>query len=79
MSDVRGRTAVQRAARWGTMSAHEDTIVDAVALPTFDLDYGYDDPDDPTSVTVYAPNADDVCTTWITIDVHHAVPLEDVA
>lgn len=48
-------------------------------LPTFELGYGLDDPEDPSEVTVYAPEADALATSWITIDVGHAVPLEEVA
>lgn len=61
------------------MSSTEDVVVDAAALPTFDLDYGMDDPDEPTSVTVFDPDAEDASTTWLTMDRRHAVPLEDVA
>ena len=60
------------------MSSIEDVVVDSARLPTFDLEYGIDHPDRPASVTVYAPDADDVSTHWITIDASHAVPLEHV-
>ena len=49
----------------GALSASEDVVVDAARLPTFELDFGFDDQDEPTSVTVYAPDADDVSTSWI--------------
>lgn len=61
------------------MSSTEEAVVDAATLPTFDLDYGLDDPDDPTAVTVFDPGAEDASTTWLTMDRRHAVPLEDVA
>lgn len=61
------------------MSTTEDVVVDSARLPTFDLEYGLDDPDHPTAVTVFAPDADDVSTAWISIDAAHAVPLEYVA
>ena len=60
------------------MTSIEDVVVDSARLPRFDLEYGVDDTDRPTSVTVYAPDADDISTHWITIDADHAVPLEDV-
>lgn len=61
------------------MSSTEAVATEVDALPEFDLEYGIDDPDCPTSVTVYAPDAEDVCTTWISMDALHVVPLEDVA
>lgn len=61
------------------MTASEDLVIDSARLPTFELDYGFDDPDAPTAVTVFAPDADDVSTAWLSMDAGHAVPLEDVA
>lgn len=48
-------------------------------LPAFELDYGFDDPDDPGEVTIYAPDAETVTTSWISIEARRAVSLEDVA
>ena len=61
------------------MSSTEEPVAAISSLPTFDLDYGFDDPDDPKWVTVFAPAAEDVATAWLTIDADHAVALEDVA
>ena len=48
-------------------------------LPTFELDYGIDDPDEPGEVTIFAPEAEHVTTCWLSIDARHAVSIEDVA
>lgn len=48
-------------------------------LPTFELDYGIDDPDDPDEVTIFEPDAESVTTSWLSIDAGHAVSIEDVA
>lgn len=61
------------------MSSTDGAVLDAARLPTFDLAYGVDDPDEPTTVTVYDPEAEDRSTAWISVDAAHAVPLEYVA
>ena len=48
-------------------------------LPAFELDFGIDDPDDPGEVTIFAPDADTITTSWISIDAGYAVSIEDVA
>jgi hypothetical protein len=48
-------------------------------LPSFELDYGFDDPDHPTEVTIFAPDAESVTTSWLSIDAAHAVSIEDLA
>lgn len=48
-------------------------------LPAFDLDFGVDDRREPAEVTVYDPLADDVTTSWMTIDAPSAVDLADIA
>jgi predicted RNA-binding protein with PUA-like domain len=48
-------------------------------LPTFDLEYYYDDADDPGKVTVFDPESDEMTTTWITVGVEDAVALDRVA
>ena len=48
-------------------------------LPTFELDYGFDDPNDPRELTIFAPDAESVTTSWLSIDARFAVPIEDVA
>lgn len=45
-------------------------------LPQFDYDYLYDDEDDPSEVTIFADEVEELSTNWITIDERHAVPLE---
>ena len=46
-------------------------------LPSFELDYGFDDPDEPTEVTIFAPDAELVTTTWLSMDANFAVSIED--
>ncbi len=47
--------------------------------PDFDLHYRFDDPADPSEVTIYpVTDFDDITTTWLTIDADHAVALEDL-
>lgn len=48
-------------------------------LPTFELDCGFDDPDDPEEVTIFAPDSEAVTTNWLSIDIRYAVSLDDVA
>lgn len=48
-----------------------------VSYPLFDLSYDVDDPADPSEVTVYADGTS--TTQWISIDIDHAIALEDVA
>lgn len=45
--------------------------------PGVRLAFALDDEDDPTEVTVYPERCADVTTTWITVDVEHAVDLRD--
>jgi len=47
-------------------------------LPDFDLEYLFDDDDDPSEVTVFVDNAAALSTNWITVDADHAVALEEV-
>lgn len=61
------------------MRSVENDVVDAVALPSFDLDYGFDDEEEPATVTVYDPDPDRITASWITMDVQWAVSLDDVA
>ena len=49
------------------------------ALPEFELASRYDDEDEPTEVTIFpAGLGEDLATTWLTVDVEHAVPLDQV-
>ena len=60
------------------MSGAETAHAAIDELPTFALDYGFDDPHDPRELTIFAPDAESVTTSWISIDAGHAVPIEDV-
>lgn len=59
-------------------STQQDAIAPLHELPDFDLEYLFDDDEDPTEVTVFVDNAADLSTNWITIDAGHAVALEEV-
>jgi hypothetical protein len=49
--------------------------------PQYDLTWAVDDADEPTEVTVFVDgdeeNWDAALTNWLTIDVEHAVPLDE--
>ncbi|MES3518331.1 MAG: hypothetical protein PPP58_11785 [Natronomonas sp.] len=38
----------------------------------------YDDPDDPTELTVFPPDSEAVTTEWLTVDPAAAVPLPEM-
>lgn len=48
-------------------------------LPTFDLTYLTDSDDDPTEVTLFPADGENFISKWITIDIDHSIPLEEVA
>lgn len=62
------------------MSAAGSTREPALAdHPEFALHYRFDDPADPTELTIYpVTDFEDITTTWLTIDAEHAVDLEDL-
>ncbi|WEL19634.1 hypothetical protein [Candidatus Nanohalococcus occultus] len=43
----------------------------------YELERRLDDPDDPSEVTIYDPDADNLTTTWLTADLEVAVDLEE--
>lgn len=47
-------------------------------VPEFELEYLYDDPVDPSELTIFAPTEDRLATEWITVDRSAAVPIEVV-
>jgi len=46
--------------------------------PEFDLSHRFDDPRDPTTVTVFPGEGADSTTEWITVDTGYALPLEEI-
>lgn len=44
---------------------------------TFDMTFAYDDPDDPSTVTIYPAETEAPATTWISADTSHTVALAD--
>lgn len=48
-------------------------------LPEVELAHAFDDDADPRYVTVYPAHRTDVTTTWLTVDVEHAVDLAEMA
>lgn len=62
--------------------AHETRTVDGELcdLPKFEFGYGLDDRYHPSEVTIFDDSAGTaVLESWLTIDLDHAVPLEEVA
>jgi len=47
--------------------------------PEFDLDYRFDDREDPGEVTVFPARDDaDITTEWITADASDALPIREI-
>lgn len=46
--------------------------------PEFALAFLVDDEDDPTELTIFSPNEDDITTHWITVDYDTAIPIKAV-
>lgn len=49
---------------------------DSYKPPTFDLECQYDDPIDPSELTIFAPDAPIRTTAWISADDSTAIPLD---
>lgn len=62
------------------MSTAEDaastSATDLEAPPEFELECRFDDPADPSELTVFAPGERRVATEWLTVDRATAVPLD---
>ena len=43
-----------------------------------DLEWLFDDPDDPSEVTVFTPRGERTATEWITVDADTAIPVDEV-
>ena len=62
-----------------TTNPTKDSPVDKDDPPEFDLDYRFDDREDPGEVTVFPGDEDgDVTTEWITVDAGDAVPVREI-
>lgn len=67
-----------------TMSAIEpidpEDGSDRQELPEFELEYLFDDDEDPTTVTVFTGDeeSEDILTSWITIEEQYTIPLDEV-
>jgi hypothetical protein len=48
------------------------------AAPEFDLECLFDDPENPSEVTITTPDTEQSVTEWVTVDRSTAVPLEEV-
>jgi|AntRauTorcE11898_2_1112593.scaffolds.fasta_scaffold14725_3 hypothetical protein len=62
----------------GDLSVTE-VVTETGGLPTFELDYRYDDPADPDEVTIYDTDAEEPTTTWVTVSIEDTVSLDTVA
>lgn len=65
------------------MSTPEPVPANGMAVladyPSFELEYYLDDNDAPSTIIVCSTeSAGSIATEWITIDIAHAVPVEDV-
>ena len=47
-------------------------------LPTYELEFLFDEDESPNEVTIFVDDVGELATSWLTIDVEHAVPLEEV-
>lgn len=47
------------------------------SYPEFELRFQFDDVETPREVTIYPAETDAITTTWITIDIEHAIALDD--
>ena len=55
----------------------ETDSTDCVEWPDYDLEYKFDDEEDPESVTVFEPEEEAKLTAWITMDVDHAASVAE--
>lgn len=46
--------------------------------PEFALDFLVDDEVEPSELTIFSPEGDDITTQWITVEIDAAVPIEAV-
>ena len=62
-----------------TMSVY-DPFRDSSARPAGStrVDYAVDDADTPTELTVFSEQADELPTHWISVDIGHAVALDEM-
>lgn len=63
------------------MSTQEETTSTQEILssyPVFDLEYAFDQKEEPQEVTIHEPDADKMVSNWITMDVDTAVKVENV-
>lgn len=63
-----------------TMSAREDPPAsgDLAETPEFDLECLYDDPVDPSELTIFSPEEREFGTEWVTAAASTAVPLDQI-
>ena len=73
------RRTNKRAMSTRDAGSEADSVPEAYgSFPEFELSCGVDDEDGIGEVTIFpADETADVCTRWISIDVDHAVPLEE--
>lgn len=61
------------------MKSTELRVQDASKYPTFDLEYYIDQEASPVEVTVCSTETvGTIATEWITVDLEHAIPVEDI-
>jgi hypothetical protein len=65
-------------ADWGTVPDGSDDGRGRDELPAFDYRYLIDEAVEPVEVTVFPADPKDPVTEWVSMDVEHTVPLEEV-
>ncbi|MFB6130690.1 MAG: hypothetical protein ABEJ28_07720 [Salinigranum sp.] len=56
----------------------EEADASLAGFPSFDLAFLFDEDEHPSEVTVYVDDAKKLATNWMTVDIEHAVSLEEV-
>lgn len=52
------------------------TQTELTRVPDLDLNHLFDDQENPSELTIYAPRTDDITTHWLTSDIESAVPVD---
>jgi hypothetical protein len=61
------------------MSTGDMLVTATDGLPTYDLDFRFDAPDDPEEVTVFDGEGDDHTTAWVSASIEDSVRLDEIA
>ena len=78
MTLARAAAVLTAEARTDMSTTERTPVADPAAAPTFELEYRYDDADDPEELTVFAPEPDRLATEWITVAEETGVDLDQM-